>query len=101
MSEGKPSSIPELTDEQKKRLIEMQNRAIESRLVMAKALEPLNGEVKKLFVDMKKCTKCKETKYTFDPCDKHLKKLEELTKKVARIQLGFQLKQQLGRLNLK
>jgi len=86
-----------LTEDQKKMLMAMQKKAIESRLAMAKALEPFNKEGKKLFEVMKKCKKCKETKYTFDPCDEHLEELKKLTERVARVQLGFQLKQQLAR----
>lgn len=87
---GRPPQ--ELTEDQRNRL----KKAIEARLALAKELESVNKEVRELLESVKKCKKCLEKEYSLVLCDEHFERLMELNKKGSRIQVGYQLKQQLG-----
>lgn len=86
----------DLTDAQKKQLIERQIQIQKVNQALVKEVSPYLDNYKKLLKDMKKCDRCKETEFTFDVCDRHYAELEKINQRIVRIKTAFAVKRDIN-----
>ena len=95
---GMPQPPQQLNPEQLRKMMAAREKAQEVNKAFMKETQPLQKKSVKLFKAMKRCKNCKESKYKFVPCEKHLQELKDLTEEMNQLKMYYGLKQQFDRL---